>query len=578
MARVSKIMVDVVGRLVAMPPPLRNEWLVNECTGADRRHLFDAVAHELGTPFGLWRDDPVGFVTVALGDAIWSVQREVLTSVRERERTVVPSCHGAGKTWLAARVVLWWVMVWPPGSAKAPTTADRWWKVKGLLWDEISRVHERARLPGECLTTELKLGGRLVSWGLSPQDYDEDAFSGIHAPHLLIVVDEAGSLSPTLGRSLESVMSGGTGDSAADSFKARMLAIGNPPIDETASPWFEERTQSPHYSVVPIPTARTPNFTDETTALCTVHPNEPPHPISDHLPTPHSVQIIADEYGTTDPYYVARVLAQFPKDFGQKAIPRSWVDEAIANVEPDASTWVRLGIDVAADGGDEFVVALAAGHHLRIVHTSRGAANTNPHDVAGAALDQMREAEALAVQLGSDRQVRVKIDALGLGWGVVGILKAWGQEGLHHCEVIGVKVSEKCTSEKAQERFAAQRDEMWWNMRELCRPRSTVDAVEKVTPDQVEMPPHYLPPAVRLEVGDTEAKQLSAPTYGRTSSGKIKVESKDSLRKRGIKSPDRAEALLLAVYEPGYGAAGAIASAVGRQLPTARRRSGGFGS
>lgn len=564
---VSQVMRDVLSRLLALEPELRNRWLIEELTPADRPHLFRAVEYELGTPFGIWRDDPVGFVTVGLGDTIYSVQREVLTSVRDHERTVVPSCHGAGKTWLAARVVLWWVMVWPAGSAKAPTCADRWWKVKGLLWDEIGRVHERAQLPGECLTTELKIGGRLVSWGLSPQDYDEDAFSGIHAPHVLVLVDEAGSLSPTLGRSLESVMSASDDPLA---MRARMLCIGNPAIDETASPWFEERTQSAHYHCVPIPTSRTPNFTDEQTPLCTAHPLEPPHPISDHLPTPHSVQVVLDEYGETDPYYIARVLAAFPKDFGQKALPRSWVDDAIANDTPEASTWVRLGIDIAADGGDEFVIARAEGYDLRVVHAARGSANANPHDVAGAALDQMLAAERLAVELGSDRQVRVKVDALGVGWGVVGILKAWGDEGMHHCEVIGVKVSERCTSEKGQERFANQRAEMWWAMRDLIEPR-------KGTPPGPGLDPVLLPPTARLHISDTEAKQLAAPKYGRTSSGRILIESKDAMRKRGVKSPDRAEALLLAVYEPGYGAAGAIRTAAGRQLPSRRRSSGDFG-
>ena len=39
--------------------------------------------------------------------------------------------------------------------------------------------------------------------------------------------------------------------------------------------------------------------------------------------------------------------------------------------------------------------------------------------------------------------------------------------------------------------------------------------------------------------------ELVAPIYKYTSTGKIKIESKEEMKKRGIKSPDRADALAL---------------------------------
>jgi hypothetical protein len=47
---------------------------------------------------------------------------------------------------------------------------------------------------------------------------------------------------------------------------------------------------------------------------------------------------------------------------------------------------------------------------------------------------------------------------------------------------------------------------------------------------------------------ETEA-QLSAILYRPTSSGRTEIESKDDARKRGQRSPDRAEALVLAFYK-----------------------------
>ena len=44
---------------------------------------------------------------------------------------------------------------------------------------------------------------------------------------------------------------------------------------------------------------------------------------------------------------------------------------------------------------------------------------------------------------------------------------------------------------------------------------------------------------------DELAAELVSPTYKYTSTGKIKLESKEEMRKRGIKSPDKADSLAL---------------------------------
>ena len=49
----------------------------------------------------------------------------------------------------------------------------------------------------------------------------------------------------------------------------------------------------------------------------------------------------------------------------------------------------------------------------------------------------------------------------------------------------------------------------------------------------------------RLPNDDELVAELAAPLYKYTSTGKIKIESKDEMRKRGIKSPDKADALAL---------------------------------
>ena len=73
---------------------------------------------------------------------------------------------------------------------------------------------------------------------------------------------------------------------------------------------------------------------------------------------------------------------------------------------------------------------------------------------------------------------------------------------------------------------------MWWNLRTLLQPDS--EGRQDVT----------------LDVGRKELIQLTAPTYKANSSGRLQIESKADMKRRGVTSPDRAEALLLAVFEP----------------------------
>jgi hypothetical protein len=190
---------------------------------------------------------------------------------------------------------------------------------------------------------------------------------------------------------------------------------------------------------------------------------------------------------------------------------------------------IRLGIDVASDGGDEFVVARADGGFVDITHRSSGQTNQNAVDVAAVALQQIQAAEEIHKERQIDEPVRVKIDTIGLGWGVVSMLQKWGEEGRHRSKIVPVNVSERA---KDPQKFRNIRSELWWNGRGLLQPREGGSS------------------ELRLEVDRKVLTQLAGPTFKADSAGRIQIESKLEMKRRGVSSPDRAEAILLAVYEP----------------------------
>lgn len=517
--------IKAIDALLALPARQRAE-IIAKLKPSEMRSLAVLADQRLSNPWARYEDDPVGFVEHGLNERLWSRQREILESVRDNKRTAVPACHSNGKSHLAARAIAWWISVHPIGTAMAVTTATTFRQVRAILWAHVRRVHARHNLAGHTTQIEWRIGDDLVAYGFSPRDTDETAVQGIHAPHLLVVVDEAGGISSVLGNAMESIMTGG---------HTRMLAIGNPPTDVEDS-WFERACHNSNglWSVIPISAYDTPNFTGETTGTClTCPPEVAPHDIKSHLVDHAWVNEVVSEFGETSAFVEARVYARFPRSAPNKVLPLSWVEATLDNPNPAVGDDIRLGVDIASDGGDEFVIARVDGFHITVRHKSSGSANQNAVDVAGVILQHIHMAEQDRLERRIKAPVRVKLDTIGLGWGVVSILQRWRDEQRHDSVVIPVNVSERA-GEPAK--FANQRAEMWWNARTLFQPRLIANAE----------PQHDF----RADIDRRTVAQLSGPLYKSDSSGRIKIESKVDLKRRGTSSPDRAEAILLALYEP----------------------------
>lgn len=544
---------SLLSDLLGLPPEIRRD-LITGLPDDERLAAFAAAARELGTPYGLYADDMVGFIWHVLGESLWSKSREIAEAVPAHRKVAVPSSFSSSKTHTAARAVLWFANVHPVGTARVVTIAPRWRQVKELMWPEIRNAHARAGLPGTVDVAQLKMltaqgVDHVVASGLAAPGHREDAVQGIHAPRVLLVVDESGGISRLVGRNLGAMLTNeGT----------RMLAVGNPPTDDEGG-WFETLCSTDDVHVIPIPASASPNISGERAPRCRSCPEGlPPHSLATHLLAQQAVDEAVRDFGPDSPYVQAKVHARFPKGGANRVVPYSWLEAAADADEPQGpeyvaladldlpeetepwavrrGAWVRLGVDVASDGGDEFVIARTVGDLTTIRHASAGQENANSVDVAGVVLREIHRAEALARTLASPVPVRVKVDTIGLGWGVTSTLAAWGSEQVHGAEIVGVDVSERPNREDAASvmRPALKRDEMWLAGRSLAQPQQRDGSS-----------------LWRLRVDRRTLAQLAAPGLGTTSTGSVKVESKKNMRARGMPSPDRGEAALLSVYEPG---------------------------
>lgn len=461
--------------------------------------LLDRLAHRLYPAPNPWRDDPAGWVPARTGEHLWTKQVEIFESVRDHRLTAVKACHGPGKSWSAARLAAWWIDVHPPGTAFVVSTAPTAEQVGAVLWREIGKAHRAGDLPGRVgLDNKWKLdNGELVGIGRKPADHDAHGFQGIHARYVLVIIDEACGVPKQIWTAAHAL---------ATNDDCRILAIGNP--DDPASHFAEVCAPDSGWHVITISAFDTPNFTGEPL----------PAGLSEMLVNQTWVDELVKVAGKDSPIYTAKVLGEFPETTGNTLIPLSWVRAAQDRwVEwhtagAKRGTVDQVGLDVAAGGADRAVLATRYGYVIDELETWQGEAARNTMAQAGHVAAKIRSSGVGVV------------DWTGVG---VGAYDRLAEQGLAVVAFVA-GLSTHLVDSTGTVEFVNCKAAAWWALRELLDP----DRGARLC----------LPP------GDDLAAELCAPRWEMTSTGKIRVESKDEVRDRIGRSTDLADAVALAVW------------------------------
>jgi len=439
--------------------------------------------------------DPIGWVKGKLSQIVWSKQRQILESIRDNRKTAVRSCHGVGKSWTAALAASWWLDTHEPGTAFVVTTAPTFRQVRAILWRYIRRVHKVGKLPGRVNQTEWHLGDELVAFGSKPADHDESAFQGIHAQFVLVIVDEACGVPEQLWVAA---------DALTTNTDCRILAIGNP--DNPASHFRKVCAGGSGWNVIGISAFDSPNLTGE----------EVPNEVAQALVSREWVEEKKREWGEDNPLYLAKVLGEFASDHPNQVVRQSDVyvcrQPAETPLADEDLLPVELGVDVGG-GGDETVIRERRG---RLVGREWRALTDRPEKIAPMVLAAIKESGA----------TDVKVDSIGIGFGVIGELRNMAGNKLHSAHITAVNVAEKSSE---PDKFINLRAELWW---QLGRGLSERHGWDLSTMDNA----------------DATVAQLLEPRWEIDAQGRIKVEKKDDVRARLGRSPDNADALLLAFY------------------------------
>ena len=476
-----------------------------------------------------YRDDPVGFVEQVLGQPPpYEKQREILRTVAVKRRVSVVGANGSGKDWAAARAVLWWLATRPRAIALVTGPTQR--QVEQIVWRELRAAHKASQVP---------LGGRLYGsqWNIADDRFAigfstnrADNLQGFHSPELLVVVTEAHAMPQDQMEALKRL------------YPARMLLTGN--AFSRDGEFFDSHHTKRHiYAGIVVSVYDTPNFTGENGGV-------------PGMPTEEDIEERKLEWGEDHPLYQGSILAKFPDMLDDSLLSRTAIEAAVERWEgpceaeegcfvvpaeagtsqplppmpvvpaeagtsqplpplvvpaeagtsqPWGGTEPRLGVDVARFGSDKTALCVRRGWRVEYLRSFTR-------------IDTMRTAGE-AVTLVRDHDIpAVFVDEGGLGAGVVDRLRELG------APVHGVQFGGKA---RQSGRFANMRAEIFWELRRLFN-----DGLIAIPRDEELI------------------SQLLGLRYDVTSAGQVKMESKSSLRRRGLRSPDKADALALAFMEP----------------------------
>jgi hypothetical protein len=464
-------------------------------------------------------DDPVEWVKNKLDIDLYSKQREILRLLEKVPKLAVPSCHNAGKSFTAALAAARWLAKYPPGTARVISTAPSDSQVRAILWNEIGQLKERAgaALPGRVNQKEWWIGAYMAGLGRKPNDYAPGTFQGLHAEHILVILDEAGAIPNELWTGVDTLVTNAG---------AVILAIGNPD-DPTAE--FKRIVEGADtedgngWTVVKIPAWETPNLSGEPVT----------RKIHDVMLSKEWVEDKRRAWGEDDPRWVSKVTAEFPSESGMTVIRNADVQVALRGVDDTRQlrnfARVQLGVDIAAsDEGDRTVIRERVGYALGRRWTVQ---SSEPEDVSDLIVQAIDESGATLVH----------VDATGVGFGFLADIR-------RRRPGVAIKPFVAAARASDSEQFENRRAEAHWTVRELLR-KKALDMAD-------------------MEEADDTVTQLLAIRY-RIKKGKILVESKDEVRKRLGRSPDDSDALLLSVLPPD----GTIISAPATARAASRRRS-----
>lgn len=464
---------------------------MNKNSRALRRRFFQKKIPE-------YRKDPVLFAQEVLKFEPDEWQKDALMDLAANPKVAIKSGQGVGKTGLEAVALLWFLCCYP--YPRIVATAPTKQQLHDVLWSEVSKWQSKSPLLSEILKwtkTYIYMVGNEKRWfAVARTATKPENMQGFHEDNMLFIVDEASGVTDPIMEAILGTLSGENN---------KLLMCGNP--TKTSGTFYDafhaDRAMYKYHTVSSADSQRT---------------------------NKQNIEALIRKYGRESNVVLVRVFGEFPKQEDDVFIMLSNIEQCGSKVyelpEDKGMTYIMFGVDVARFGDDETVIYRNAKGKLKMSVKRHG------QDLMATVGDIVAQYKNVIKEFPEyTGPIYVNIDDTGLGGGVTDRLKEVKREQkLHRLFVIPINAAEKIDTDTKEGKEAAEyynnlTTHMWAVLRDLLENK------------QIEIE----------DEADTFA-QLSIRKYFMASNGKLELESKKEMKKRGVSSPDRADAAALSTY------------------------------
>lgn len=446
----------------------------------------------------VYRKNPVAFAREVLLFEPDEWQKAALADLAESPKVSIKSGQGVGKTGLEAVALLWFLCCYP--YPRIVATAPTKQQLHDVLWSEVSKWMSKSPLLSEILKwtkTYIYMVGNEKRWfAVARTATKPENMQGFHEDHMLFIVDEASGVADPIMEAVLGTLSG---------VNNKLLMCGNP--TKTSGTFYDSHTKDRAlyrcHTVSSLDSSRT---------------------------NKENIRLLIRKYGEDSNVVRVRVKGEFPNQEDDVFIGLSLIEQCGSRQyelpEGKGMAQVIIGVDVARFGDDETILYRNFKGRLKIAETRRG------QELMATVGDIVKEYKSIVKEHPEYQgKIYVNIDDTGLGGGVTDRLREVKREQkLHRMTIVPINAAERIETDtkegkEAAEHYSNLTTHMWAVVRELLENREMVIADDEQT-----------------------VAQLSSRKYRMASNGKLEIEPKREMKKRGLDSPDRADALALACY------------------------------
>lgn len=446
----------------------------------------------------MYRKDPVLYAREVLRFEPDGWQQEALMDLADNPKVSIKSGQGVGKTGMEAVALLWFLTCFP--YPRVVATAPTRQQLHDVLWAEIDKWMSRSPLLNEILKwtkTYVYMKGNEKRWfAVARTATKPENMQGFHEDNMLFIVDEASGVADPIMEAILGTLSGTNN---------KLLMCGNP--TKTSGAFYDSHTR------------------DRKLYRC--------HTVSSMDSTrtnKENIDSLVRKYGWNSNVVRVRVRGEFPNQEDDVFIGLDLIESCGSKIyelpKERMHPQIILGVDVARFGDDETVIYRNTRGKLKIAAKHRG---QDLMATCGYIVQQYKKIIREFPEY--EGRIYVNIDDTGLGGGVTDRLREIKREqGLSRMFIIPINAAEKIetdtyTGKEAAEHYNNLTTHMWANLKDLLENKD-----------------------IEIEDDDETFAQLSSRKYRMASNGKLELERKEDMKKRGLDSPDRADAAALSVY------------------------------